>query len=370
MTETQKTNPALNRLQFLSLVLGVIGLALSLLGLLIKGQVVFFQAYLIAYMLCFGFSLGSLALLMLQHLTGGGWSLAIRRQLEAGARMLPIMVILFVPVVLGIHHLYIWDDPSHSKTESPVHPGQAQHSPVATAATTPAEFASLENQQAFKDKVLNRKTFIVGSAICFGIWILLSLLLNKWSSDEDTTGNPHLAARMQKVSGPGILIYGLTITFAAVSWVMSIDPHWYSTIYGMVFIVGQGIATLALMIIVLAAASKSEPLRSVVKPQNFYDLGNLLMAFTMLYAYVNFSQFLIIWAGNIAEETPYYVFRGMGPEGPTYGSGWQYIGLMLVILHFFVPFGMLLHRRTTSPHQAHGQPARQGRPAHPHHAHL
>lgn len=294
-----------------ALIVGAAGLAVCALawrlGASPESRQQLFVSYLYAYMFWVGIPLGCLAILMLQHLTGGAWGLAIRRLLETGTRMLPLMAILFLPLIFGMRDLYDWTRDEHL--------------------------------HGLKAHWLTVDGFIWRAAAYFLIWLVLAFFLNKWSKDQDRGENPRLARRMQLISGPGLLLYGFTVTFAAVDWVMSLEYHWYSTIYGMLFIVGQALGTLALMIALLALLSRRHPLSDVVTINHFNDLGNLLLAFVLLWAYISFSQYLIIWSANIAEETPYYVQRAQA-------TSWKYIALILIIFHFFVPFLLLLSRRT------------------------
>jgi hypothetical protein len=170
----------------------------------------------------------------------------------------------------------------------------------------------------------------------FTVWLALAYFLNKWSAEQDLAPSPSLKTRLRNLSGPGLVLWGLTITFASVDWVMSLEPHWFSTIYGAIFMVGQALATLAFVIIALMVLADREPFRDFLKPSHFHDLGNLMFAFVMLWAYVVFSQFLIIWAGNLPEETPWYVRRLNG--------GWGWIALSLVVFQFALPFLLLLVR--------------------------
>lgn len=268
-----------------------------------------FRSYLIAYLFWLGIALGCLPLLMLHHLVGGTWGFVIRRILEAGTRTLPLMALLFVPILIGTHSLYEW---SH--------------------ADVVARDAILQAKRAY----LNVPFFIARAFIYFSAWIAWGYFLNKWSAEQDQTGNPALVRRFQLLSAPGIVMYGLTITFASIDWGMSLEPHWFSTIYGMLFMVGQSLAALAFVIPVAARLSDSEPLSGFLKADIFQDLGNLLMAFVMLWAYISFSQFLIIWAGNLPEEIPWYLHRGT--------HGWQYVAAFLALFHFAIPFMVLLAR--------------------------
>jgi hypothetical protein len=172
--------------------------------------------------------------------------------------------------------------------------------------------------------------------IYFSAWLLITFLLNKWSRQQDETGETGLTQRIRSLSAPGLLIFELTVTFAAVDWVMSLEPHWYSTIYGMIFMVTQVLAAMAVMTMTVIRLSKEKSLNGMVTPKLLNDYGNLLLVFTMLWAYLSFSQFLIIWGGNLREEIPWYMSRAKG--------GWAGVGLILIIFHFAVPFLLLLSR--------------------------
>jgi len=269
----------------------------------------FFRSYLIAYLFWLGVALGCLPLLMLHHLVGGTWGFVIRRILEAGTRTLPLMLLLFVPLLFGLHSLYAW---SHSDLV--------------------ARDAVLQAKRVY----LNVPFFVVRAGIYFVAWIVFAWLLNRWSMEQDETGNPSLIRRFQLLSGPGIVVYSLAVTFASIDWAMSLEPHWFSTIYGFLFIVGQALAALSFVIAVAVRLSDSPPLSQFVKADVFQDLGNLLLAFVMLWAYIAFSQYLIIWAGNLPEEIPWYLRRGTG--------GWQWVAAFLALFHFAVPFVLLLGR--------------------------
>jgi hypothetical protein len=272
------------------------------------GKVEFFQSYLVAFLFWIGVTLGCLALLMVQHLTGGNWALVIRRILEAGSRTLPLMAIAALPLLLGLKTLYVWSRPG-------------QTDPVIVA----------------KHLYLNPEFFAARMILYFLVWFLLAHQLNKWSRIEDAGGaNILLWGRMEGLSGVGLVMYGFTVTFASVDWVMSLEPRWYSTIYGMLFMVGQALAAFAFAITVLIWLSDREPLADFVKPSHFQDLGSFLLVFVMLWTYLEFSQFLIIWGGNLSEEIPWYIRRMQGI--------WGRVGLLLVLLNFVLPFFLLLFR--------------------------
>ena len=318
MTENQPLHPLLDRIQRPALIVGGTGILLCIVGLLINThhREQFFRSWLLAYLFWLGIPLGSFAILMLQHLAGGGWGLVLRRPLETAARTLPLMALLFIPLFFGLGKLYIWatDDAARG------------------VGTT-----------SLRAHYLTSGFFIVRTIIYFILWIGLAMVLNRWSTREDRGADPRLTRRFQILSSIGLVVYCLTMTFATIDWVMSLDPHWYSTIFGLLFIVGQVLSSLALMTALLALLSTRPPLSAIVTADHFHDLGNLLLAFTMLWAYMQFSQFLIIWSGNIADETPFYIYRTH--------RGWQVVGLLLIIFHFFIPFILLLNRRTKrTPH--------------------
>jgi hypothetical protein len=267
----------------------------------------FFRSYLVAFLFWTGITLGSMALLMVQHLTGGNWSLVIRRILEAGSRTLPLMAIAALPVLAGMKSIYSWSLPG-------------QTDPVILS----------------KHLYLNPGFFAARTVFYFACWFFLVYSLNKFSRAEDAGGNGSLWMRFEGLSGAGLVLYGLTVTFASVDWVMSLEPRWYSTIYGLLFMVGQALVALAFAIMALVWLSDREPLSEVVRRSYFQDLGSFLLAFVMLWAYLEFSQFLIIWGGNLTEEIPWYLRRMQGT--------WGHIGLLLVLLNFVLPFFLLLFR--------------------------
>lgn len=277
----------------------------------------FFRSYLPAFIFVFGLALGSLALLMLQHMTGGAWGLMIRRLLEAGARTLPIVALMFVPIALGLDHLFIWANPE-----------------------------VVANDAVLREKALYLNTgfFLARAVAYFAIWIAMAEFLSRWSAAQDARPPGGDDRRFRLLSGPGLVLYGITVTFASVDWIMSLDPHWFSTIFGMLTMVGQALSTLAFAIAVLASCSDDAPFRGRLNIAHLRDLGKLLFALVMLWAYLSFSQFLIIWAGNLPEEIPWFIERLRG--------GWQYVALVIVLGHFALPFLLLLSRDLKQNHRA------------------
>ncbi len=270
----------------------------------------FFRSYLFAYLFWIGIALGCFAIVMLHHLVGGSWGVVIRRLLESGAGTLPLMAVLILPLLAGLPRLYVWARP---------------------------EAVAGDELLRHKAPYLNVPFFLGRLAFYFAVWIMLAHLLNKWSEEQDRTLSPRVKARLQLLSGPGLVLYGLTVTFASVDWVMSLEPHWFSTIYGILFMTGEALATLAFVILALLVLVRRKPMADVLRPAHFHDLGNLMLAFVMLWAYVCFSQFLIIWSGNLPEEIPWYLRRLDG--------GWAWVAVALLVFHFALPFVLLLSRQ-------------------------
>ena len=309
-TETyQPQGTPLPGLKQFGLIAGAIGLVLAVLGVLTQGLDRFFEAYLVAYTFWMGVILGSMALLMVQHLSGGVWGIVLRRPFEAAVRTLPFMTFLFLPIYFGMHSLYEW-----------THEGIAERDPIIAA----------------KALYLNTPFFVLRQVIYFAIWNLLGFLLTKWSQEHDRTGDPALLGKLSALSGAGLVIYFLTVTFAMVDWTMSVNPHWFSTIWGMLYIGGQGLSAFAFGIVVLVMLARVAPLNRVLTSHHFHDLGKFLFAFLMLWAYLQFSQFLIIWSANIPEEIPHYLNR--------WENSWKYLSIFIVVGHFMVPYALLLSR--------------------------
>ncbi|MGD0401647.1 MAG: hypothetical protein ABSB66_00495 [Candidatus Acidiferrales bacterium] len=269
-----------------------------------------FHSYLFSYIYWLSIPLGCMALLMMHHLTGGWWGYPIRRLLEAGTRTCLVMTVMFIPVLLGINKLYPWTQ----------------------WATNPPADPNLH----FKVLYLTRNFFVVRSVIYFAIWLTIVYFLNKWSAEQDATGNTRLASILEAFSAPGLILWGIAVTYSAIDWVMSIEPLWFSTIFGFLFMIVAALVAMAFVIFVLRLLSDDEPLKNVITASQFNDLGNLMLAFVMLWAYMSFSQFLIIWAGNLKDEIPWYVTRAFG--------GWGALALFLIVTHFAVPFLLLLQR--------------------------
>ncbi|PYX54169.1 MAG: hypothetical protein DMG76_22730 [Acidobacteria bacterium] len=296
-----------------SLMVGVVFGVVALIGAFMRPEE-FYRAYLLGFMCWLGVALGSMAILMIRHLTGGGWGLVIRRTLGAAMRTLPLLALLFIPILLGMHRLYIWAQPLDHIADKHLR----------------------EHLQDITKTYLTPNGFIFRAAFYFAIWNLLSFLLSKWSKQTDRPGAPDNTQRFKAVSGPGLILYGFTISFAAIDWVMSLDPSWVSTIFGLIILIGEVLSAMCFAVVVERILFNYRPMSKILKPDFVHDHGKWMLTFTMVWAYFNFSQWLIIWVGNLPAEITFYLKRLSG--------GWGLIGLTLVLFHFAIPFGILLSR--------------------------
>jgi len=301
-------NASVGRGKNVSLGLGFLGLIGCLIGWFIAPRD-FFVAYLSGHFFFLGLSLGSLGLLMIHHLTAGDWGYAVRRFLESAVGNLPLLALLFVPIFFGLAQLYPWQNPA-----------------VVAADET------LRETQIY----LNAPSFVLRTAIVFAIWIVMARQLLKWSAEQDATASLEPTRKMRTLSGPGLVIYPVTMTFAAVDWLMSMEGGWYSTMFPILVCIGQILSALALMILLLVRVAHSSPLAPLATERNFHKLGNLLLAFTMMWAYLAFGQLLVIWSGNLPHEIAWYLHR--------ISDGWKWIAIFIALFHFFVPFFLLLMR--------------------------
>jgi hypothetical protein len=299
---------AVDRLQRTALLAGIAGVVVCALGGFLSPDY-FFRSWLVGWVYWVGISAGSLALMMLHHLTRGAWGLVVRRVLEASARTLPFLLALSLPLLFGLPRLYLW-----------ARPEVVAHDALLQA----------------KEPYLNVPFFVIRLVLYFVIWSGLAFTLSRWSWRQDAGTDAGITRRMQLFAGPGLAAYCLAVTFAAVDWLMSVEPHWFSTIYGVYLMGSQGLSALAFLITFALWLSRREPMAGVIKPGHFHDWGKLFLAFTMLWAYFNFSQFLITWAGNLPEEIVWYLHRTRG--------GWGAVALLLVLFHFALPFALLLSR--------------------------
>jgi hypothetical protein len=298
----------LSRFQKRSFLIGIIVTTISLIFAFLSPNQ-FFRSYLFAYVFWIGLALGSLAITLLHHLSGGRWGAVIRRVLESSTRTFPLLALLFLPLIPGIRVLYLWSD---------------------------QEKVAADHILQQKTAYLNVPFFLGRTALYFVVWLVLAYFLNKWSKQEDRGSTASLQSRFQFLGGIGLLLYGLTATFASVDWMMSLEPHWFSTIYGLLVITGQVLSAFAFVIAVASILMQHAPLSEKLTGTLFHDLGKLMFAFVMIWAYLAFSQFLIIWSGNLPEEIPWYKHR--------LTHGWQILGLFIVVFHFALPFLLLLSR--------------------------
>ncbi len=318
MTSNDYTPPDdLGRVQNISVGVGLVGIIVWIIGAVVSGYAkdTFFHSYLVAFVFWTSVALGCLGLLMIQYLGGASWGLLIRRQLEAGAHALWLMLILFLPIaIVGLQSLYGWSDPSKITNE--------------------AELRLIDHRRSW----MNQNGFLIRGVIYFAVWIGLATYLRRWSKQQDENRDMGALQRAQNLSAPGFVLYALAVTFAAVDWVMSLDIEWYSTIFGLVMLIGQGISALALLITIGVYLSGREPMSRIYQSKHFHDLGKLLLTVVMVWAYFSFSQLLIIWSGNLPEEIPWYLERFKS------GTQWRWIGIALILLNFALPFMLLLSR--------------------------
>lgn len=307
MTAADPVSTQLGQWQQRSLLVGIAGVLLALVGLILDREQ-FLRSYLYAFLFWTGMALGCMGILLLHHTVGGKWGMVIRRMCEAGARTLPYMFIFLIPILASLPTLYVWARP------------EAAHD------------ANLQLKTAY----LNIP-FMIGRAVFyFLVWTFYAYRLSGWSREQDSSGDPHLIEKMHRTSAPGLVVFTFVTTFAFVDWIMSLEPHWFSTIYGAMFLVGQVLEAFAFMIALVIVLSSRPPLKDYVTKQHLHDLGNMMFAFMVLWAYTSFSQFLITWAGNLPEEIPWYLRRLRG--------GWGWVALTIVIFHFAAPFVLLLMR--------------------------
>jgi hypothetical protein len=296
-----------------SLVIGIVFAVISAALAFIRPDE-FFRAYLLGFMCWLGVALGSMAILMIRHLTGGGWGTVIRRILGAAMRTVPLLAVLFIPVIFGIHRLYLWAQPLGNIEDKHLR----------------------EHLEQITQTYLTVNGFVIRAIFYFAVWNVLSFLLSKWSKETDSPSAPDNSGRFKAVSGPGLILYGFTISFAAIDWIMSLDPSWISTIFGLIILIGEVLSAMCFAVVVERILFNYKPMSELLTHDFVHDHGKWMLAFTMVWAYFNFSQWLIIWAGNLPAEITFYLRRIDG--------GWGSIGLTLALLGFVVPFVILLSR--------------------------
>ncbi len=289
-----------------ALVIGITLLVISVIGAFFDpGD--FFRSYLLGFLFWLGLTLGALGIVMLQYLTGGAWGIVIRRTLESATRTLPLIAVLFVPLAFGMFQLYDW-----------AHPDLVSHEYV------------LQHRAGYMNPIM----FVVRAIAYFAIWLVFAYFLNKWSGLQDEIGG--FEKKLAALSAPGLILYVFTVTFSSVDWAESLETDFYSTMWGFLFVAMQVLTAFSFVIVTMALLSRREPMASVFKPKHLHDLGKLLLTAVMLWAYFSFSQLLIIWAGNLTDEIPWYLRR--------FNTSWGWLGVMLIVLQFIVPFLLLLSR--------------------------
>jgi hypothetical protein len=298
----------LQRVQRWSLLAGVIALALCVLGAIFD-PAQFFRAYLAAYQFYLGIALGGFVIVMIYHLTGGAWGFLIQRILEAEMRTIPYLAALFIPLAFGLGSLYLWANPEEVAADK-----------------------ELQHKQIY----LNVPFFLIRAALFFVLWTAFAWLLDRWSRRQDETGDESFAERQANMSGPGLIVFGISITFAAVDWLMSLQPHFRSTIYGPLVVTGQILSGHAVALIVLAWLAPKSPIADVVSLKALNDLGNLLFTFLVVWAYMVWFQFMLVWIANLPYEVLWYAPRSSG--------GWLWVAYALLVFHFIIPFSLLLSR--------------------------
>lgn len=296
------------RAQTPAIIIGIIGMIGAAAGFFIDAPE-FFRAWLPAFIFWFLIAAGALAILMLQYVTGGEWGVLIRRPLGAAARTIPLLLLFGLPIAFGLKHIYVW----------------ANHDVV-------AHDALLQGKQWW----LTPSAWMIRALIYFALLSLWAWRIRILSLKFYEDRSPYVELRRRKWSGFGLVMIVMVLTFSGIDWVMSLEPKWYSSMFGIAFTVGAGLSAFAFVTFFLTLLSDNPAMQGILRPNHFRDLGNLMLAFTMLWAYTNFSQFLLIWYGNIKEETPYYLKRMHG--------GWGVLAAALIIFHFFLPFTMLLMR--------------------------
>lgn len=302
----------INRLRGIALGIGGIALIIWAVGAYFNTEQAL-RSWLLGFVFWGGIAVGSLGVLMLQYLTGGAWGVVIRRIVEAGSRTMPMVALMFIPLAIGVytHSIYEW-----------------------------THMAPTEHVMKERGIYMTSWFWILRSVIYFALWGGMIYLLNKWGADQDKAGSVEdsrlILERASRFSGPTMVIYALVVTLAVVDWIMMLDPHWFSTMWGLLFVAGWALSCFCFCVAVLAFLMDRSPMDGVLGKRHFHDLGKLMLALTMVWAYFNFSQFLIIWSGNLPEEIPWYLTRMKG--------GWGWVSVLLIVGHFGLPYLLLLNR--------------------------
>lgn len=297
-----------NRIPVMGAVCALLGAgACAILGAANPKQ--FFFSWLVSFLFFLSLALGAIFFVLIQYAAQGGWGIVLRRIGETTFATLPVMAALFLPLLLGLHDLYEWSEP-----------GAAEHDALLR----------------WKAPYLNVPFFLIRAALYFGIWSFIALLYYRGSRGQDVTGDPGVSARLRRLAGPAIIVLALTQTFASIDWIMSLTPHWYSTIFGVYFFAGSFVGFIALLSVVAVAMRRAGLLDTVISAEHLHDIGKFLFAFSAFWAYIAFSQFFLMWYANLPEETIWYKVRIEG--------SWLWVSLFLMAGHFGVPFFYLMGR--------------------------
>lgn len=310
LNDTFNAPAALDRVQALALGIGGIGLLIWAIGCYMDAETAM-RGWLLGFIFWAGIGIGGLGILLLQYLTGGAWGVVIRRVAEACSRTIPLLALLFAPIGMGMFNLYDW---------------------------THLQAAGTDDFLNKRGWYMEPEWWVARAVLYFAIFSAIAYLLNKWSRQQDDSANYEESAKYlgsaTRISGPALVVYVLTVSFASVDWLMTLEPHWFSTMWGFLFVAGWALSCFCFAVTILAFLSDKPPLDRVLGKRHFHDIGKLMLALVMIWAYFNFSQYLIIWSGNLTEETPFYLVRSKG--------SWGAMGLILIIFHFAFPFLILL----------------------------
>jgi hypothetical protein len=269
----------------------------------------FFFSWLVSFLFFLSLTVGALFFVLIQYASQGGWGIVLRRIGETVFATIPVMAALFLPVVLGLRDLYLWSVPGAADRDALLH---------------------------WKEPYLNVPFFLIRAALYFGAWSFIAMLYYRGSRGQDVTGDPLVSARLRRLAGPSIIVLALTTSFASIDWIMSLTPHWYSTMFGVYFFAGAFVGFIALLSVVAVAMRRAGLLDTVISAEHLHDIGKFLFAFTAFWAYIAFSQFFLMWYGNLPEETIWYKARMQG--------SWLTVSLFLMAGHFGAPFFYLMGR--------------------------
>lgn len=305
---TDEVQHRVTRFQLIALVIGVIAGVVTIIGAFSNTQQFFFS-YLFGFLFWLGLSMGCFAVSMMHQLTGGRWGWPTRRFLEAGFMVLPLMLVLFVPIFCGLHYLYPWARPADVSADK-----------------------VLRDRHVYE----NGLWYIVRQVVFLLALIWMAVRIRMWSVRQDSTTDAFPTRRARFISGPGLVIYSLLGTFASIDWIVSLEPHWYSTMFGVIVLIGQILTAYAFSVIMIVAFKGEPTVGAVLNKTQYHQLGNLLLAFVLFWTYVSFGEFLIIYSGDIPHELQWYLHRIAG--------NWKIVLWAIAIFHFFVPFYLLLFR--------------------------